>query len=208
MEVSKEYGVFPRWDDCHGLAVPVRDCCTTRVLPELCPGRGFGGVTFKPLRPGRSSQLDLFFFLLDNTMSAATTTTAGVDPPFPPYVYKILSEEPPDPLPHTLPLTPLDKQDGFIHLSIGKRVPLTAAQFFASYTTLWVLRVDTKVARAEEAELKWGGTEGCVHMYARESVKWARLGQGVVVAVGKFEKDTGDDWEKALSRAVQDGWLA
>ena len=139
---------------------------------------------------------------------SATTTTAGVDPPFPPYVYKILSEEPPDPLPHTLPLTPLDKQDGFIHLSIGKRVPLTAALYFASYTTLWVLRVDTKVARAEEAELKWGETEGCVHMYARESVKWARLGQGVVVAVGKFEKGLGDEWEKALEGAVRDGWLA
>ena len=74
--------------------------------------------------------------LLDNNTMSATTTTAGVDPPFPPYVYKILSEEPPDPLPHTLPLTPLDKEDGFIHLSIGKRVPLTAALYFASYTTL------------------------------------------------------------------------
>ena len=142
-------------------------------------------------------------------MSASNTniTTAGVDPTFPPYVYKILSEEPPDPLPHTLPLTPLDKQDGFIHLSIGKRIPLTAAQFFASYTTLWVLRVDTKVAQAEEAQLKWGEIEGCVHMYARDSGKWARMGQGVIVAVRKFDKDLGDEWEKALEGAVH-GWLA
>lgn len=142
-------------------------------------------------------------------MSASNTitTTAGVDPTFPPYVYKILSEEPPDPLPHTLPLTPLDKQDGFIHLSIGKRIPLTAAQFFASCTTLWVLRLDTKVAQAEEAQLKWGETEGCVHMYARDSGKWARMGQGVIVAVRKFEKELGDEWEKALEGAVH-GWLA
>ena len=28
MKVSQEYGVLPRWDDCHGLAVlvPVPDC--------------------------------------------------------------------------------------------------------------------------------------------------------------------------------------
>jgi len=139
-------------------------------------------------------------------MSAATTP--GVDPTCPLYIYKILSEEPPDPLPYTLPLTPLDKQDGFIHLSIGKRVPLTAAQFFASHTTLWVLRVDANVAREEEAELKWGDTEGCVHMYARDEGKWARLGEGVVVAVRKFEKESGDRWEKALEGAVHDDWLA
>jgi len=44
VKVSKEYGVLPRWDDCHGLAVPVPDCWTTRVLPELCPA---GVLTLK-----------------------------------------------------------------------------------------------------------------------------------------------------------------
>lgn len=138
----------------------------------------------------------------------STATTPGVDPTFPLYIYKILSEEPPYPLPHTLPLTPLDKQHGFIHLSIGKRVPLTAEQFFASHMTLWVLRVDANVARVEEAELRWGDTEGCVHMYARDEGKIARLGQGVVATVRKFEKEWGDSWEKALQGAVCDGWLA
>jgi hypothetical protein len=138
-------------------------------------------------------------------MSASHTTTTT---PFPSYVYKILSEEPPNPLPHTLPLTPLDKQDGFIHLSTGWRVPLTAAEFFGSYTTLWVLRVDTNVARGEEAEFKWGDTSGCVHMYAREAGTWARMGEGVVVAARKFEKERGDGWEKELEKAVQTGWLA
>jgi uncharacterized protein (DUF952 family) len=130
----------------------------------------------------------------------ATNTT------FPPYVYKILSEEPPNPLPHTLPLTPLDKQDGFIHLSAGWRVPLTATEFFGSYTTLWVLRVDTNVARAEEAQFKWGDTSGCVHMYAREEGTWARMGEGVVIGVRKYEKEDGGSWEKELGK--KDGWLS
>ena len=45
-------------------------------------------------------------------------------------------------------------------------------------------------------------------MYARDEGRWARLGAGVVVAVGKFEKEIGEEWEKVVARAVQDGWLA
>jgi uncharacterized protein (DUF952 family) len=121
-----------------------------------------------------------------------TTTT---DLPFPRYVYKILSEEPPNPLPHTLPLTPLDAQDGFIHLSAGWRVPQTTALYFGTYTTIWLLRVDTEAARGEKARLEWGDP-GCVHMYAAE--RWARLGDGIVVGVRKFDKEPGDKWEKVL----------
>ncbi|KAI9465408.1 hypothetical protein BJY52DRAFT_1113508 [Lactarius psammicola] len=103
-------------------------------------------------------------------------TDANADT-FPRYVYKILSEEPPDPLPHTLSLTPLDRQDGFIHLSSGWRVPQTAGLYFGPITTIWLLRVDTDVARAENARFKWGDP-GCVHMYADEETKWARMGDG------------------------------
>jgi hypothetical protein len=127
---------------------------------------------------------------------------------FPPYVYKILSEEPPNPLPHDFPLSPLDKQDGFIHLSAGWRIPQTAAEFFGTFTTLWVLRLDTSIAQAEEAEFKWADISGCVHMYGREEGKWARMGDGVVVGARKFEKEVGDAWTKALEGAVGDGWLA
>jgi len=156
------------------------------------------GVTSDQLRAGLTTRS-----CLDNTMSAA----AG-EHSLPSYVYKILSEEPPNPLPHALPLTPLDKQDGFIHLSAGWRVPQTAAQFFGSYRTIWLLRVDTNAALAEEAQFRWGEDAGCMHMYARDEGRWARLGAGVVVAVGKFEKEIGEEWEKVVARAVQDGWLA
>ncbi len=125
--------------------------------------------------------------------------TATTDLPFPRYVYKILSEEPPNPLPHTLPLTPLDRQDGFIHLSAGWRVPQTTALYFGSYTTIWLLRVDTEVARDEQARFEWGDP-GCVHMYAHGETRWARLGDGIVVSVGKFDiKGQGEEWENVLT---------
>lgn len=123
-----------------------------------------------------------------------TTTT---DLPFPRYVYKILSEEPPKPLPHTLPLTPLDRQDGFIHLSAGWRVPQTTALFFGSYTTIWLLRLDTEVACGEQARFEWGDP-GCVHMYAHDETRWARMGDGIVVSVRKFDRGPDDEWANVL----------
>ena len=135
-----------------------------------------------------------------HTTQAMTTTT---DLPFPRYVYKILSEEPPNPLPHALPLTPLDRQDGFIHLSVGWQVPQTTALFFGSYTAIWLLRVDTEVARGEQARFVWGDP-GCVHMYAQDKTRWARMGDGIVVAVRKFDKEPGDGWGKVL---MGDEWL-
>lgn len=128
-------------------------------------------------------------------------TATTIDHPFPRYVYKILSEEPPNPLPHTLPLTPLDRQDGFIHLSAGWRVPETAGLYFGSCPTIWLLRVDTKAAREEQARFEWG-EPGCVHMYGHDETRWARLGDGIVVSVRKF--DIKDEWENVL---MGDEWL-
>ncbi|KAH9179327.1 hypothetical protein EDB89DRAFT_1926599 [Lactarius sanguifluus] len=116
---------------------------------------------------------------------------------FPRYVYKILSEEPPNPLPHTLSLTPLDRQDGFIHLSSDWRVPQTAGLYFGAFTTIWLLRVDTDVAQAEKAWFKWGDP-GCVHMYAEDKTKWARMGEGVVVAVRKVSRGLEEEWGQVL----------
>lgn len=40
----------------------------------------------------------------------------------PKYVYKIVPNAPPEPIPQEFPLSDLDKQDGFIHLSTGQQV--------------------------------------------------------------------------------------
>jgi uncharacterized protein (DUF952 family) len=59
----------------------------------------------------------------------------------PTFWYKILDEAPPSPLPETLPATPLDAQDGFIHLSTASQIPITAGLFFSTHEKIWVLKL-------------------------------------------------------------------
>jgi len=64
--------------------------------------------------------------------------------PIPKYVYEITTEPPPKLDSHAgdhLPLSALDAQDGFIHLSTGARVPVTAGLFFRSLQKIWVLKI-------------------------------------------------------------------
>ena len=42
--------------------------------------------------------------------------------PLPTYVYKILPEAPPTPLPSPYPPSELDRKDGFVHLSSAEQV--------------------------------------------------------------------------------------
>lgn len=50
-----------------------------------------------------------------------STNTGPVPSPLPRYVYKIIPEAPPSPLPAEWPLSDLDRNDGFIHLSTAKQ---------------------------------------------------------------------------------------
>ena len=63
--------------------------------------------------------------------------------PLPAYVHKILSTAPPSPIPAALPLSDLDRKDGFIHLSNASQIPVTASLYFTANTELWLLKVDT-----------------------------------------------------------------
>jgi len=42
--------------------------------------------------------------------------------PLPEFVYKITPTAPPDPIPEAYPLSDLDRQDGFVHLSTAQQV--------------------------------------------------------------------------------------
>ncbi|KDQ62273.1 hypothetical protein JAAARDRAFT_83413, partial [Jaapia argillacea MUCL 33604] len=77
----------------------------------------------------------------------------------PTYIYKILAEAPPQPLPHALELSPLDAKDGFIHMSIANRIPETASLFFSKASSIWLLKVSTEKVQ-EDAKLIWEGPEG------------------------------------------------
>ncbi|KAI0036467.1 hypothetical protein K488DRAFT_82085 [Vararia minispora EC-137] len=127
--------------------------------------------------------------------------------PVPRYVYKILPGAPPEPMPKNIALSDLDRADGFIHLSAGWRVPLTANMYFADARELGLLRLDADVARGEGARLAWADP-GCVHMFAREVGQWARVGTGVVVDARTFVREEGRSWEEVLGAETRaGGWL-
>ena len=122
-----------------------------------------------------------------------------MSPPFPlpTYVYKILPEPPPSPLPDALPLSPLDAKDGFIHLSTAEQVPKTAGRFFSNKCTLCLLKIPLKQI---EQYVKWEeGESGCfAHVYDHG------LGRSEVMGLKSFEKGKGEDWDAIMSK---EQWL-
>ena len=118
--------------------------------------------------------------------------------PLPKYVYKIIPDAPPVPLPASLPLSSLDAHDGFIHLSTAAQAPATAARFFSASDKLWLLMVPLERI---EGNLKWEEMgSGCfAHLYG------ADLGRMEVESVGAFTRGEGDDWSAVLGK---DEWLS
>lgn len=119
-------------------------------------------------------------------------------PSLPKYLYKILPEAPPDPLPAALPLSVIDAQDGFIHLSTAAQTPATAGRFFSASETLWMLRIPLKRI---ESKVKWEEVKsGCfAHLYG------ADLGHREVESTKVFTRGEGDGWIAILEK---DEWLS
>ncbi|KAK3720645.1 hypothetical protein LTR37_003694 [Vermiconidia calcicola] len=113
----------------------------------------------------------------------------------PKYLYKILDQQPPDPLPETLPATALDTQDGFIHLSTAEQTPVTARLFFSDFKKLWILKLESNAldGRLEfTTDPKAGVENGCAHVHG--SMKG--LGKLNVVAVIEVDRKDGQDWSE------------
>jgi len=131
--------------------------------------------------------------------------------PIPAYVYKITDNPPPKPLPHALPLSELDQNDGFIHLSNASQIPTTSSQFFSSHTTLYLLRVSTVAAKAEGSVFKWldEGQTGCIHLHGGdgERGKFGRLGSGTVVDIVEWKRNEEEKWDSKQVIDSLDGWL-
>lgn len=126
--------------------------------------------------------------------------------PLPALVYKILPAPAPDPLPAALPLSALDAQDGFVHLSTAAQVPTTAALFFAECAALWVLQVDTARTRAAGGVYAWAaGMPGCPHLYAAEDGRWVDLGSATVHGQREVRRAEGQGWEDAFRQL--EGWM-
>ncbi|QSZ29335.1 hypothetical protein DSL72_003849 [Monilinia vaccinii-corymbosi] len=89
---------------------------------------------------------------------------------YPTYIYKILPSDarPPSPLPQALPVSDLDKRDGFIHCSTSKQLLGTLNAFFSNESHVFILRI-----RYEKVA---------------PSVKWEN-------AAGKQPDDVGGSWD-------------
>ena len=116
----------------------------------------------------------------------------------PEYVYKILPEAPPDPLPASLPLSALDAHDGFIHLSTAVQTPATAGRFYTTSEKLWVLKIPLKYI---QSNVKWEENKsGCFpHLYG------SNLGQWEVESTKAFTRGEDNEWTAILEK---DKWLS
>ncbi|KAF2179364.1 hypothetical protein K469DRAFT_596426 [Zopfia rhizophila CBS 207.26] len=115
--------------------------------------------------------------------------------PLPTYLYKILPTAPPTPLPDCLPLSDLDRNDGFIHLSTSEQVPETADKFFSEFQTLWLLKIRYEVLERGtngDGKIKWEEVgRGCfAHFYGGD------LGKGNVDGVLEVRKSR--SWGESL----------
>lgn len=140
----------------------------------------------------------------------STTTSAPVYP-LPTYVYKILDSAPPSPIPPALPLSDLDRTDGFIHLSTAAQIPITASLFFTDARALWLLKIDTGKTREQGGVYRWvEDLPGCPHLYAPDGKEggWVHLGSTNVVGEGKeVSRAEGQTWEEAFDGLKAERWL-
>ena len=72
----------------------------------------------------------------------------------PTFIYKIVpkSSAPPTPLPEALPVSDLDNNDGFIHLSTSNQLSATLGRFFGKEAGVWILKI--KYSDVEK-DIKW-----------------------------------------------------
>ena len=117
--------------------------------------------------------------------------------PIPTYIYKILHQLPPSPLPDALPLSPLDAKDGFIHLSTASQVPKTAELIFSDINILWLLKIPLKHI---EANIKWEETKSGYFPHLYEE----RLGGDTVLDVKEVKREGDESWGTTMSR---EQWL-
>ncbi|EKM80175.1 hypothetical protein AGABI1DRAFT_127857 [Agaricus bisporus var. burnettii JB137-S8] len=125
----------------------------------------------------------------------------------PDYVYKIVpsNSTPPSPLPHELPLSELDSQSGFIHLSTAPQIPGTLRLFFGTDEKVYILKMPFKPLqekiRWESPDAKVSGPspgEGLFpHLYG------GKLGKDEVERVMTLNKGSG--WDSVLEEA--EDWL-
>ncbi|KAH7927520.1 hypothetical protein BV22DRAFT_1031707 [Leucogyrophana mollusca] len=132
------------------------------------------------------------------------------------FIYKIIpsSTPPSDPLPERLPVSKLDSDDRFIHLSTSLQVSRTLNKFFAGDSRVYLLRIP--YGRVVE-NIKWEGLDGAIGTPGEEGKfphlrnddgQGLKLGRDEVDSVREVVRGAGEDtWDAALKAAEEEGWL-
>ncbi|KAI5860156.1 hypothetical protein GGS23DRAFT_582799 [Durotheca rogersii] len=115
--------------------------------------------------------------------------------PLPDFVYKIVPSAPPAPIPAEYPLSELDQKDGFVHLSVGRQIPITSGLFFKEAASIWVLKI--RFAPKFHPATTWE-VEGCPHLYGN-------FGADDVEDVKAFVRSDGESWGQVFEK--ESGWL-
>ncbi|KAK7691640.1 hypothetical protein QCA50_005039 [Cerrena zonata] len=129
----------------------------------------------------------------------------------PTYVYKLISSTatPPSPLPSKLPVSSLDQNDDFIHLSTSRQVARTLKRYFKDEPHAYILRIPYELIKKD---VKWedprGQAPGVIgaedvfpHLY-----NGLKVGKDEIESVQRWEnKKDGEGWDAALRKA--EGWL-
>lgn len=126
------------------------------------------------------------------------------------YIYKILPEAPPNPLPGALPPSELDRNSGFIHMSTSVQLLNTLTYFFGSSDVVGILRVPyepiSKKVRWESPDAKVCGPRGGEGMFPH-IYNGLKLGTGEVEAVGVWKREEDETWQQVIKREEEKGWL-
>jgi uncharacterized protein (DUF952 family) len=79
----------------------------------------------------------------------------------PRYLYKIIASNAPirEPIPERLPVSELDRDSGFIHLSMAHQVPSTLNLFFMDEPVVYILRIE--YGRVIQ-DIRWESPDGKV----------------------------------------------
>ncbi|KAJ5492658.1 hypothetical protein N7539_001404 [Penicillium diatomitis] len=126
----------------------------------------------------------------------------------PRYIYKIVPSTAPvrEPIPDRLPVSQLDQDSGFIHLSMASQVPNTLKLFFSEEPLVYILRIHYADIIQD---IRWESPDGTVcgprpgeglfpHLY-----NGLKLGREEVESVAIWQNEEG--WDKALDGAKP--WL-
>ncbi|KAF7172844.1 hypothetical protein CNMCM5623_004965 [Aspergillus felis] len=124
------------------------------------------------------------------------------------YLYKLVPSTSPirEPLPERLPVSQLDQESGFIHLSTALQVPNTLKFFFTDEPLVYVLRIEFDRVMAD---IRWESPDAKVcgprpdeglfpHLY-----NGLKLGKHEVESIAVLTSEAG--WDKAISQAKP--WL-